>query len=351
MFLFRVCTALLFFVAGTALAAPGCPFPALLKYFPEGPRPSWRLADVSETLTPAESSLVNQFRKRGGEGKIVERILTDGDGEETRTRYLQVARFPDGYFGRGGAKLLAELQARGIPLLVDPTSTGIPFLTQWIGAMTWRTSEKIPAPQIQTTVVFPRFPGLPFSPTTGNYLVLRHELQHVRDFVTDAEPFLNSLPQLPTRYTKIVEKLARGEELNEAEENLVELALKFSNVHAEVRASEAALTSLFSRDGLAALGQRPFTITLFAFNEVLNTAFRNAQVVYYGARLGRPNAVIALALAKTLAMYCAYTNGLASGVRALANRHRPEPLPEETSGRPKSPPYVVLKIATCGAMP
>ena len=121
----------------------------------------------------------------------------------------------------------------------------------------------------------------------GSNLINRHELQHIRDYATQADAFKQTLPEISESVIRLLEKKESGEVLKEREEKMLLAVVSLFDTMAEIRASESSLRGLFTKQGFQEL---VFTKTwpkeLMAYvNEMINVSLRNTQLLLLTVRL------------------------------------------------------------------
>ena len=140
--------------------------------------------------------IMQKLENNGGQGRY-ERVSFSWDEVIDVVRVTSPPQNP--IYGSAFDEIFGELKSHGIPVFIDVH-------------MTWNTWGYI----VPNNKFLQNAEGFFFIRPIGGNLVGRHELQHIRDYVTRRAKFLSVLPkEIPDTLIHLMEKAERGEVLEE----------------------------------------------------------------------------------------------------------------------------------------
>ena len=210
-----------------------------------------------------DQEVMRTLEENGGRGRYVQLGFSSYD------RGVQILSPPNtSRYGSVFGEIFQEFDEAGIPVFINSNldlSVAGNILVQKYGSA---NSKAV----------------LELRPKTAN-IINRHELQHLRDFITQTESFKQTLPEVSEPVMRLLEKKEAGERLREEEERMFRAAVDLFLVMAEIKASETTVKNLFTAQGFRELVlTRTWPRELkFYLNDMLLISIRNAQLLSWMA--------------------------------------------------------------------
>ena len=225
--------------------------------------------------TKSELKIMAGLEKNGGTGRVA--ILQDvfyGNRVELtqETRVIEILTPPTDYrYGAAMGEVHQKLKEKGIPFVIDLN------MSPFIGGMVVVANGFHPTKSRAVMMIPPVSSKL-----SRGSIVLRHELQHVYDMVSNIEDFIESLPALPKSFDKIIEKIKKRETLEPIQRRRLRHAEDYPRIAAEAKASEQSIKALLTRQGFKEIFLTKNVAHELAtvMNEVINVFGRNFELLY-----------------------------------------------------------------------
>ena len=214
---------------------------------------------------------MGRLERAGGKGRYAQLEVS----KRFQMRGIQVFSPPkSGLYGSAFEKIFKEIDEANIPVFAFPGHK-----LSLVGG--YAVIQNVSSTHSKVVFVFRPGTGV------GGNLANRHELQHIRDYVTQTDTFKQTLPEVSENVIHLLEKMESEEVLGEREEKMLRAVIRLFDVMAEIRASESSLRNIFTRQGFQEL---VFTQTWPAelmtyFNEMFNVSLRNTQLLLLTVRL------------------------------------------------------------------
>ena len=220
----------------------------------------------TKSVDPTEVShkartIMERLQNHGGEGHY--ELVEYGNIRTESVRILSPPR--ENLYGKAFGEIFKELDSHGIPVFIDAHADFVDGGHIVVENLVSQGSK---------TAFF-------LKPRGGNY-VNRHELNHVHDYATKVASFRRSLPDLPERVVRLLEKKEAGEVLEDHEEVVFRAVANLPIFLGESRASEANLRRLlFSKRGIWEIVDRQTwrQEILMYMTEPLNASLANARLL------------------------------------------------------------------------
>ncbi len=246
----------------------------------------------AEQVSPETRAARGELEANGGRGRYerIEGLRSPKADAIEAIRVLAPPRNP--IYGSAFDDIFGELQAHGVPVFIDA------HLQE-----KWKAGGVV----ISWNQFGPDARAIFLMTTRGGNIVGRHELQHVRDLVTDSVEFYSMLPEPPSWLIHLLEKREAGEALEEWEARVLNMVGLVLVSLVEVRASEATLASLFTARGLDEIADPqtwPWEVK-FYFNEIFNASLRNIALFYSLQESDIPHAYNEWAILSKSVLYAA----------------------------------------------
>ena len=215
-------------------------------------------------VSQKDQKVMRTLEENGGRGRYVK--LEFAFGRPRVLRGIQMFSPPnEGLYGSAFEEIFKELDEAGIPVFIysgrDLGLAGGAVFVQKYGS----TNSK---------ALFI------LKPKTTN-IINRHELQHLRDDITQTETFKQTLPEVSESVMRLLERKEAKEILEKEEERMFRAAVDLAHVMGEIKASENSVKNLFTVQGLRELVlTRTWPRELrFYLEEFFNISLRNAQLL------------------------------------------------------------------------
>ncbi len=168
-------------------------------------------------------------------------------------------------YGSAFNEVFRELQAHNIPVFVDAHAI------MRFGGSGYVFKEGFGADKKAAFFI---------APLSGN-IVVRHELQHIRDFIINYDQYIQALPEVPETMINLLERSIAGENLEKKDYKMFKAAMGVEWGLSEARASEASLQSIFTAKGFREIvATKTWHWEMFAyFNELLNASRANVKLL------------------------------------------------------------------------
>ena len=194
----------------------------------------------ADTVSQKTRKAMELLESAGGEGRyeLVEHGLTPYKTlPERRIKKVEGIRILSpphkSIYGSAFGEIFKELEAHDIPVFIDPymgKNTGGYIVSDY------------------NTPVKPKA-ALFMRPRTNN-ITNRHELRHIRDYLTETPAFTDALPEVPSSFVRLLEKKEAGRILRQQEYDRFYDMVSLTLLLGEARASEEVIKHLFTVKGL-----------------------------------------------------------------------------------------------------
>ena len=241
--------------------------------FPSSSKVEVHITTLSAVEVTSElRAIMQELEENGGRGRYIRARDSLGGQIDEAIQILSPPLNP--IYGSAFNDVFQELQVYGIPVLIH-AFIGTPGILSLL------------MPTMGMVVVLNQFgPGAEaffFMTAKNSNVVTRHELEHIRHRVTHYDEYLQALPEPPEWLVRLLEKREAGEFLSEREEKILYSADGVNHYLSEIKANEASLAAIFSKQGLREIADPktwPREIYM-TYNAILATSLYNAFLLYH----------------------------------------------------------------------